>query len=279
MEPGRPSLTALGAATHRAAHQVLEGGCIFADPLALRIVGEAAETIAARAEADPDSRRMRIFIALRSRFAEDSLARAVAGGTRQIVILGAGLDTFAYRDPFGSVVRVFEVDHPDTQEWKRQRLAAAGIAAPSNLTYAPVDFEQETLSEGLAAAGFDPGAPGFFTWLGVVPYLTEASVFATLAEIARFAGGAEIVFDYGEPPETLDPELRAALERRAARVAALGERWITFFEPSALAERLRLLGFTTIEDLSPAELVARYVPAASGRAPSRGGHVVRAATR
>ncbi|HLY54406.1 MAG TPA: SAM-dependent methyltransferase [Stellaceae bacterium] len=279
MEPGRPSLTALGAAAHRAAHQVLEGGRIFADPLALRIFGETAETVAAKAEADPDSRRMRIFIALRSRFAEDSLAKAVAGGTRQVVILGAGLDTFAYRDPFGSVVRVFEVDHPDTQEWKRQRLAASGIAAPSNLTYAPVDFEQETLAEALPAAGFDPQAPAFFTWLGVIPYLTEASIFATLGEIAGFPGGAEIVFDYGEPPETLAPELRAALERRAARVAALGERWITFFEPASLAERLHALGFATIEDLSPADLIARYVPGAPFRAPSRGGHMVRAATR
>src|SRR5208283_4755726 len=112
----------LAAAAHRAAHQVLEQGRIFADPLALRILGKDAETVAREAEKQPSARRMRIFIAARARFAEDALAAAVERGVRQLVVLGAGLDTYAYRSPLRDRLRIFEVDHPATQAWKRQCL-------------------------------------------------------------------------------------------------------------------------------------------------------------
>src|SRR5208282_3157769 len=141
---------------HRAAHQVLEQGRIFADPLALRILGKDAETVAREAEKQPSARRMRIFIAARARFAEDALAAAVERGVRQLVVLGAGLDTYAYRSPLRDRLRIFEVDHPATQAWKRQCLRDAAISIPSSLTFAPVDFERQTLTEGLAAADFDP---------------------------------------------------------------------------------------------------------------------------
>jgi methyltransferase (TIGR00027 family) len=171
MQPGQPSLTARGAAGHRAAHQLLEDGRIFRDPLAVRILGGDPDEIAREAEAAPSRRPMRLFIAVRTRFAEDALAAAAERGARQLVVLGAGLDTFAHRNPHeGAGLRVFEVDHPATQAWKRARLAEAGLAAPPSLTFAPVDFERQTLADGLAAAGFDPAAPSFFTWLGVVPY-------------------------------------------------------------------------------------------------------------
>jgi methyltransferase (TIGR00027 family) len=151
VELGQPSRTAWAAAAHRAAHQILEGGCIFADPLALRILGEEPETIARRAEEDPASRRMRLFIAVRTRFAEDALAAAVKRGVRQVVVLGAGLDTYAYRSPFREGLRIFEVDHPATQAWKRQRLADASIPLPHSLTFAPIDFGRE--SEQAAVSG------------------------------------------------------------------------------------------------------------------------------
>jgi methyltransferase (TIGR00027 family) len=112
---------------------------------------------------------MRIFIAVRTRFAEDALAAAVQRGVCQVVVLGAGLDTFAYRSTLRDRLRIFEVDHPATQAWKHQRLGDAAIAIPTSLTSAPVDFERQTLAEGLAAAGFDPAQQTFFTWLGVVP--------------------------------------------------------------------------------------------------------------
>ncbi len=278
MRFGEPSRTAEAAAFHRAAHQVLEGGRIFADPLALRILGEDAVAVRGAAERRPAGRWMRIFIAVRTRFAEDALAAAVEGGVRQLVVLGAGLDTYAYRGACRERLRIFEVDHPATQEWKRKRLADAGIPEPPWLTFAPVHFERETLAEGLAAVGFDADQQTFFTWLGVVPYLSEEAICPTLGFIGSLAHGAHVVFDYSDPPATFTPELRARHDARASRVAGLGEAWVSYFEPHELRARLRDLSFLEVEDLGPMEIVARYFP---DRAPSvgeRGGHILRAST-
>jgi methyltransferase (TIGR00027 family) len=278
MQTGIPSRTALAAAAHRAAHQVLEQGRIFADPLALRILGEEAETVLREADADPATRRMRLFIAVRTRFAEDALAAAIDRGVRQLVVLGAGLDTYAYRGKFRDVLRIFEVDHPATQAWKRQRLTDAAIDVPELLTFAPVDFERETLADGLKAAGFDPAQQTFFTWLGVVPYLTEQAVWSTLGFIASLPAGAHVVFDYSDPPESMSPEMRLEHEKRAARVAALGEAWVHFLEADPLHARLTALGFLEIEDLGPPQIASRYFPGRSSSPPDRGGHILRAAT-
>ncbi len=277
MQTGEPSRTALGAARHRAVHQVLEQGRIFADPLALRILGEDADHLVQQAEQSPYGRRMRIFIAVRTRFAEDALGTAVAGGVRQLVVLGAGLDTYAYRGALRDRVRIFEVDHPATQQWKRRRLTEAGIALPASLTFAPVDFENETLDAGLKAAGFNGALPTFFTWLGVVPYLTVEAVWSTLGFIAGFPGGAHVVFDYSDPPDSLSPDLRAMHDQRAARVAELGEPWVNYFESDLLRRGLRDLGFHSIEDLGPAEISARFFSNRAGPIPEKGGHVLHAA--
>ncbi|MGB7282143.1 MAG: class I SAM-dependent methyltransferase [Candidatus Acidiferrum sp.] len=165
MQTGKPSRTAWAAAAHRAAHQLLEEGRIFSDPLAIRILGQDPESIARDAADNPSRLGMRLFIAARTRFAEDSLAAAVSSGVTQLVVLGAGLDTCAYRNPFPDHLRVFEVDHPATQAWKRERLAQAAIPIPSTLTFAPIDFECQTLPEGLAAAGFDPSCTANFLHL------------------------------------------------------------------------------------------------------------------
>jgi methyltransferase (TIGR00027 family) len=278
MQAGEPSRTARAAAFHRAAHQVLEHGRIFSDPLALRILGEDAESVARAAEEQPLGRRMRIFIAARTRFAEDALAAAVERGVRQLVVLGAGLDTYAYRGAMRDRLRIFEVDHPATQEWKRQRLAEAAIPLPESLKFAPIDFERETVVEGLAAAGFDPAQQTFFMWLGVVPYLTAEAVWSTLGFIAGLTGGGHVVFDYSDPPESLLGEMREYHDRRAARVAALGEPWINYFDAAGLRARLVELGFGEVEDLGLREIAARYFPDRVGGMPERGGHVVRAST-
>ena len=278
MQPGQPSRTARAAATHRAVHQILEHGRIFADPLALRILGGDGEALAREADGVPLRRGMRLFIAARTRFAEDALARAIGQGVSQLVVLGAGLDTYAYRSAPARGLRIFEVDHPETQAWKRQRLAEAAIAVPPALTFAPVDFERETLPDGLLAAGFDPRQRSFFTWLGVVPYLTEPAIFTTLAYIAGLPGGAQVVFDYANPPGSLAPQARAAMELRAARVAKLGEAWVSYFDAADLDARLRASGFTQIEDLGPAQIAARYFPEWVDGAAEKGGHIVRAAT-
>ena len=277
MQPGRPSRTALGAARHRAVHQVLERGRIFSDPLALRILGADAETAVRDAERDPSRRPLRLFIAVRSRFAEDALAAAVARGVRQLVVLGAGLDTCAYRTSLGERLRIFEVDQPATQAWKRRLLADAEIPMPPALTFVPVDFERETLAGALAGAGFDAAQPTFFTWLGVVPYLTEQAVLSTLGFIAGLSGGAHVVFDYANPPAESDPHA-AGREALAARVAAAGEAFRSDFETDALHARLAALGFREIEDLGPAAILERYFAGKGGRPPERGGHIVRAAT-
>jgi methyltransferase (TIGR00027 family) len=279
MQPGQPSRTALGAAGLRAAHQVLDGAAIFEDPLALRILGADADDLVreAEAETDPYRQRLRWFIAVRSRVADDALAAATKRGARQFVVLGAGLDTTAYRALPSQDLHIFEVDHPATQAWKRKRLADAGIPQPAALTFVSVDFEHATLAEGLAAAGFDPAQQTFFTWLGVVPYLTDDAIFSTLGFIAGLPGGAHVVFDYVNPPDTMEPGRRAMHEALIARVAGLSEQLRNHFDSDALQARLKAMGFHDIEDLGWPEIVARFFP---GRAVSSGGggHVLRAST-
>ena len=259
MRRGEASRTALGAAGHRAAHQVLEGGRIFADPLALAILGnDAAEAIAAAIEW-PEQRLLRLFIAMRSRFAEDSARRAIKRGVRQIVALGAGLDTFAYRLKPIAGLRVFELDHPSTQRDKRRRLARAQIAEPSQVVYIGHNFERGSLSGALAAGGFDTARRSFVLWLGVTPYLTEDAVFATLGELARLPGGVEVVLDYVNPPDTIeDAAARDRLRELAARVAAAGEPFRCYLDTAALHSRSHALGFVEIEDLDRAALAGRY---------------------
>jgi methyltransferase (TIGR00027 family) len=218
---------------------------------------------------------MRIFIAVRTHFAEDALAAAVERGVRQLVVLGAGLDTYAYRGAWRDRLRIFEVDHPATQVWKRQRLADAAIPLPPGLTFAPIDFERQTLAQGLEAAGFSPAEQTFFMWLGVVPYLTEEAVWSTLAFVASLPNGAHVVFDYSDPPESFPAEWRAGHEKRAAHVAELGEAWLSYFEPDELCTKLTSLGLNEVEDLGPPQIVARYFPNREISLPEKGGHILR----
>jgi methyltransferase (TIGR00027 family) len=265
MDSGQPSRTAYSAARYRAAHQLLERGAIFKDPFAVRILGAPEDELLA----DAPRRAMRVFIAARHRFAEDALAAAVRRGVRQVVVLGAGLDTFAYRNALDGV-RVVEVDHPATQAWKRERLASTGIEIPPSVSYTGVDFEKESLADRLRLDG-----PAFFVWLGVVPYLTHSGFAATISYVAE-APGNEVVFDYAQSPERMSPERRAALEERAARVARIGEPWLTYFEPDEIAGELRGLGFHEIEDLGPAQLAARFFNRHDVPPETPGGHLLRA---
>ena len=272
LQTKQPSLTARGAAAHRAAHQTLENGAIFADPFACAILGEAPQAIAQAEAAKPGRTPMRLFMAARSRFAEDSLEAAYDRGIRQAVVLGAGFDTFGLRNRHADL-RVFEVDHPATQAWKRERIAQAQLAAPSTLTFVPVDFERQSLAGELGAHGFDAARPAFFIWLGVVPYLTRAAVMATLGFIAAVPQG-EVVFDYSEPLENYPADARVRAEALAARVASIGEPFLSHFDPRALHADLRALGFSDIEDLGAAEIAARFFKT---QTPQRNGpHILRA---
>ena len=261
MLSGQFSRTALGAAGHRAAHQILEGGRIFADPLALPILGEDAQAILAEARENPARRGLRFFIAARSRIAEEAARQAIEEGARQIVVLGAGLDTFAYR--LEAKRRIARVRGRSSRDASREAQTARGgrhrAAGTSHIR--PLRFRaRRTRRLSLRAAGFNPNRRAFFLWLGVVPYLTEKAIFATLGFIAKLPGG-EVVFDYANPAETIaDPASRELHERLSQRVAAAGEAFRSYFETPVLHEKLRALGFGEIEDLGPNKIAARYFP-------------------
>lgn len=277
MQDGLPSQTARGAAAYRAVHQTLDGGSIFRDPFALRILDEETRARLDDVAADESLRPMRLLIAARSRFSEEMLSVSVARGVRQVVVLGAGLDTFALRNPHTDVgVRVFEVDYPATQAWKRERLKDAGIESPASLIFAPVDFERQSLADGLASAGFQSNRPAFFQWLGVVPYLTRDAVAATLAFIAGVPD-SEVVFDYAEPFENYRPERRASMMAVAARAAARGEPWLSLFDPADMDGLLRANAFAAVEDIGLAEIADRfYGPLKQGVVIGPGAHLVHA---
>ncbi len=259
MQEGKFSRTAQRVAIRRAAHQLLDQPRVFDDPMALRIIGTdaAAELRSNPKEHHAFSRAFRAFMAARSRYAEDELARAVAQGVRQYVVLGAGLDTFAYRNPYPSL-RVFEVDHPATQAWKREQLQAAEIAVPVSMTFVPVDFERQTLEACLAHSGFDFNSPAFFSWLGVTPYLTREACMATLALTAKMPVGSGVVFDFAIDPALLNAGQRQALAALSERVAAAGEPFQLFFDPGELQDELKSLGFHRTEFVQGKELNARY---------------------
>jgi methyltransferase (TIGR00027 family) len=188
---------------------------------------------------------------------EDNLATAVAAGVTQYVILGAGLDTFAYRNPFPNI-RVFEVDFPATQEWKRSLLKEAGIPEPAKLTFVPLDFEHKTLSAGLAEAAFDATKPAFFGWLGVVPYLTLPAFRSTIDVIARLPAGSGVSFDYALSDEELSPARQRMRQALADRVAQAGEPFRLFFQSEQLENELKSAGFQRIEQSDSLELNERY---------------------
>lgn len=261
LSEGLPSRSALTVARLRAAHQLLDTPAIFDDPLALSVLGPEERSQLqsnARAYDVGFSRILRAAMAVRSRFAEDQLARAVAGGVQQYVVLGAGLDTFACRRQHGAALRVFEVDHPATQDWKRKLLAANSIAVPASLRFVPVDFEHDALADALRAAGCRLDLPVFFSWLGVTLYLTEQAIFDTLRVVASLPPGSGIVFDYGMQPALLDTLERAGVEYFARRYAEQGEPWLSFFDPAELGARLRALGYSTVQDFGRDALEARY---------------------
>jgi methyltransferase (TIGR00027 family) len=201
----------------------------------------------------------RAFMAVRSRYAEDELAKAAVRDVRQYVVLGAGLDTFAYRNPYLTAgLRVFEVDYPATQAWKRERLDAAGIAVPPDVVFVGADFERQTVADALRTVDFRFDEPAFFSWLGVVPYLTDRAFEETMGFIASMPMGSGIVLDYAIPRHALNSVERLALDALSKRVAAAGEPFQLFFDPDVLGLRLREMGFAYLEDLGRDQMNARY---------------------
>lgn len=274
MQQAIPSRTALRVALRRAAHQLYDSPVVFKDPIAVPILGT---TYAEQLQRTPTRRdrpfsvSLRAFLVARSRYAEDALAHSVAAPhaerIEQYVLLGAGLDTFAYRNPYPQL-RVFEVDHPATQQWKRELLRSSGIPVPENLTYAPVDFECQSLPEQLQASGFDPQRRSLFAWLGVVPYLTLPAFRATVAFVAAQPPGSGIALDYGQPRSALPYLERLAHDSLASRVRLAGEPFQLFFTPGEIAAEFS--GFRSIEDLGAPEINACYFTGRSDQLRIRG---------
>jgi methyltransferase (TIGR00027 family) len=261
MQEAIPSRTALSVALRRAAHQVYDPlPRVLDDPIAVKILGqEYAESLSKSATKlhKPFSVAMRAFLIARSRYAEDNLAEAIERGVSQYVLLGAGLDTFAHRNPHPHL-HVFEVDHPATQAWKHQLLTRSQLPMPQSLTFVPVDFERESLTERLEATGFDPTARTLFAWLGVVPYLSLEAFRSTLTFIAARPKGSGVIFDYGQPRSALPPNEQLARDSLSARVEQAGEPFQLFFTPEEAVRELA--AFSLIEDLGTPELNARYFP-------------------
>jgi methyltransferase (TIGR00027 family) len=257
--PRAASGTARGVAVLRAAHLVLDGASpVLNDTVVARLLGGDVEArIRARADElqTQTMRGLRSHVVLRSRFAEDSLRDAVEEGIEQYVLLGAGLDTFAYRQPpWAHRLTIVEVDHPASQAAKRAALAAAGIEVPPNLRFADVDFERETLTHGLARRGVDTAKRTFFSWLGVTMYLTRDAIEATLRTVLSFPKRSEIVFTFAQP----NPDPASGAARLAEGAASAGEPWISYFTPEEVGAMLRSLGFSDATFLSREEAERRY---------------------
>lgn len=263
---GQPSGTALTAAAARAAHLIVDDEPrIFADSLAGRLLGDRADELLGYHTlhgTHPVLSGARVQAACRSRYAEEALASAAASGVGQYVILGAGLDSFAYRGGLAGRLRVFEVDHPASQEFKREALAAAGIPVGGNVTFVAADLTAGSLVPSLAGAGFDASAPAVFGWLGVTMYLTADAIGETMSAIAGLAPGTQLIADYVLPEAARD-EAGALYGRLVAQVSAeRGEPWRSCFTPPEIADQARRAGLGVARsvrqrDAIPADLWRR----------------------
>jgi methyltransferase (TIGR00027 family) len=248
-----PSKTALGVAALRAAHLIVDGlPRILDDSVAeLLLDGPRLHAMLASHETlrSPERTALRVRVLLRSRFAEERLADAVRHGVRQFVELGAGYGTFAYRAPaWARDVRIFEVDEPVTQGDKRARLARAGIAPPPNVTFVPIDFETTLLPNALAERGFAAAEPAFFSWLGVIPYLTRDAVEAVLRFVASCPTGSGIAFSFATPASLGSTTIQ--------RVAELGEPWHTLLSFDDVRDMCAACGFSSVSFLEVQDALA-----------------------
>jgi methyltransferase (TIGR00027 family) len=263
MRDSQPSRTALATAYLRAAHQLLDAPPrVLEDPLAISVLGDsAADRIgndAARYRT-PGARALRAHVVLRTRFAEDRLAEAVKRGVSQYVLLGAGLDTFAFRQPsWAKSLRIVEIDHPDTQRFKRAMLSRARVEVPANVAFGVIDFERESLLEGLSRHGVVPDQPTFFSWLGVTMYLTEASIDRALRSMGTYAAASEVVLTFREPQDQGPAATVPSSQQLAALVAAAGEPFVSCFYPADVESKLHQAGFGAVRFLTPEEAKSLY---------------------
>ncbi len=253
-----PKPTALRVAQLRAVHQIMDKPLIFADPFACKILGDFPKGDLLPFDT-PLYRGLRTSIVLRSRVADDQWRKSFRLGLRQYVILGAGLDTAAFRHGQLKGVKIFEVDLPSTQTWKRECMRLAGMELPASLTFVPMDFETSSLAAGLDLAGFNADHPAFFSWLGVTMYIDETSILDTLRYIASCAPKSTVIFDYCVDPSHLSPRDLKGFGLISSNAEKQGEPWKTFFDPDSLVKIIFSCGFREVRDLGPEELTRRYL--------------------
>lgn len=262
MDGSAPSATASGAAMLRAAHLLVDDEPkIFRDEWAVFFLDERRRTMASNrdAMATDITRASRSTVCARAALTDHEVERFAAEGGAQYVVLGAGYDSFALRrGDLADRLTVFEVDHPATQAFKRERLAAGGVPEPAHVRYVPVDFEVDRLEVRLAEAGWRRDRPTFFSWLGVTMYLSDAATFATLELVASCAKTTAILFQYSVTGPTVEAGDLDIRDRASRGVAAAGEPWINFYEPQVLVGRLFAAGYAEVTDLRTAELQPRW---------------------
>jgi methyltransferase (TIGR00027 family) len=260
---GEHSYMAEATARMRAAHQLLDDEPrILDDPLAVRILG--AESLAAVKADEARYRsavlaRARAMVVVRARYVEDECHAALARGVRQVVILGAGLDTLAYRLAPQEDLRIFELDHPDTQRWKLERLAAGGIGRPDGVVHVPLDFGHDSLPERLIGAGFELGRPAFFSCLGVTYYLERRTVDDLLMFVATGAPDTQLVFDFLLDEPVRDPAARESMASAHEAAASHGEQFRSRFDPMLLRAELLGMGFSAVALFGPRDATQRYL--------------------
>jgi methyltransferase (TIGR00027 family) len=269
IRPRKASTTAILVAAVRASHLRWNRAPIFSDQYAVELVTPFWRLVAHnwllnRIVVDVLLRTLKpthTVIILRIRYSEDRLHEAISAGVRQYVVLGAGLDTFALRhQQLAHRLRVYEVDHPASQEMKRQQLGRIDGSPPSNLHFVPVDFETDRLDEALIRAGFDREAPAFFSWLGVTCYLTEEAVTDTIGQIAAVAApGSRMVLDYRYPRRIVPDDGLALVEKMDRFVERRGEPMLSEYSPEEIDAELERAGFTAMDHVSPTEQVLRYL--------------------
>jgi methyltransferase (TIGR00027 family) len=251
------------AAAARAAHLIVDDSPhIFSDTLAEALLGERAAELLSyhRGHAThPILSGARAQVVCRSRYTEDRVAEAVERGVAQYVLLGAGLDSFGYRSPLAGQIQVFEVDHPGTQERKRTALAAAGIAVPAGVTFVAADLGTDSLTGALHAAGFDFLQPAVVSWLGVIMYLNRPAILSSLASLAGFAAGTELVADYMLPQSLRDEAGDFYVSSVGPAAAERGEPWLTFLAPAEMEALLAENGFGAAEQCRQRDTVPAHL--------------------
>jgi methyltransferase (TIGR00027 family) len=266
MTANRPSRTAEWVAAIRAAHLRYDRPAIFEDKFAIdltsrgwrlivntpplyRLVTRLTGTASARGT----------FMA-RARYTEEKLESAMRDGVGQYVILGAGLDSFAWRrrDLIGKL-RVFEIDHPASQAAKRRRLHGLGVPVPENLEFIAVDFGRETVAEALARSHYRPNHRAFFSLLGTVQYISREALMNTLRSIAITAApGSELVLSYVQPRRLVEPAQLSPYDRVTRFAARQGEPLVSLYDPAELAAEVCAVGYELVENFSPRDQALRY---------------------